>query len=314
MSEVVGVSLNNGESTIVRRGIEFEIRCRHLDRDFTMPLPNIANNGNFLNCIKFIVECIGFNYVSSGFKIEANVNDFQHFKNNATLLIGVTKIGPLILKKIRALPCCNDTLFKNEFRILAKLQGVLKLKNDVNGHRYGVILERCYKPNINFCSFITAIDDLNTLHASSEHLLHGDVNPNNIMSDCDGYLKLVDPVCLLENQVNMVNMDYDDLTQDSEKNVFLNSLIILVERKMLVDSSEIYINLDDRNPEFNLTRGFRLSELRSTISAIDINSWKSLNNFKPEVPDHACLKELQYYKIDDAHDPITDGLDDEDVI
>nr|UHS71839.1 MAG: viral structural protein VP7 [Seadornavirus sp.] len=306
--------MNNGQATIARIGGNFEIRCRHLDRDYTMPLPNATSSDNFLDCIKFITECVGFDYVSSGFKLNANVNDFQHLNGNSTLLIGKTKIGPLILKKIRSLPCCNDALFKNKFRILARMHGILRLKNDVNGHKYGVILERCYKPSINFSNFVTAINDLEVFHSSNPHLLHGDANPDNIMSDGDGYLKLVDPVCLLENQVNMVNIDYEALTQAAEKKVFIKSLLTLVEKQLSATIDEIYVNLKETNPSFNLECGLKLTDLLSNVEMYNSDHWKLMLNHRPMMPDLSVLNDLTYYDAGDVQDPVTDGLNDEDDV
>nr|ACA50116.1 VP7 [Banna virus] len=306
--------MNNGQATITRIGRNFEIRCRHLDRDYTLPLPNATSNDNFLDCIKFITECVGFNYVSSGFKLSIDINDFQHFNGNSTLLIGKTKIGPLILKKVRSLPCCNDALFRNEFRILAKMHGILRLKNDINGHKYGVILERCYKPNINFCNFVTAINDLEVFHSSNPHFLHGDANPDNIMSDSDGYLKLVDPVCLLENQVNMVNVDYESLTQEAEKKVFVKSLLLLVEKQLSASADEIYVNLKETNPSFNLECGLKLTDLLDSIDTHNSIHWKSMLNYQPIMPELSVLNDLTYYDTGDVKDLVTEDLDDEDDV
>nr|WPS64223.1 VP7 [Banna virus] len=306
--------MNNGQATIARIGGNCEIRCRHLDRDYTMPLPNATSGDNFLNCIKFITECVGFDYVSSGFKLNANVNDFQHLNGNSTLLIGRTKIGPLILKKVRSLPCCNDALFKNKFRILARMHGILRLKNDVNGHKYGVILERCYKPSINFSNFVTAINDLEVFHSSNQHLLHGDANPDNIMSDSDGYLKLVDPVCLLENQVNMVNIDYEALTQSAEKKVFIKSLLTLVEKQLSATIDEIYVNLKETNPSFNLECGLKLTDLLNNVDLYNSDQWKLMLNHRPMMPELSVLNDLTYYDAGDEQDPVTDGLNDEDDV
>nr|AYN64413.1 VP7 [Banna virus] len=306
--------MNNGQATITRFGSEFAIRCRHLDRDYTMPLPNITSNNNFLDCIKFITECMGFDYVSDGFKIDANVSDLHHLRGNSTLLVGKTRLGPLILKKVRSLPCCNDVLFRNNYRILAKMHGILRLKNDVNNHKYGVILERCYEPKINFSNFITAISDLDSFHSSNLHLLHGDVNPDNIMSDSEGYLKLVDPVCLLENQVNMVNVEYDDLTQEAERKVFLRSLISLICKQLSVDVDNIYVDLRETNPSFNTESGIKLSELIANADALKVNYWKSMLNYKPMMPDLRVLKDMTYYDTSDDKVPIIEGLDDEDDV
>ncbi|AAC72040.1 Vp7 [Banna virus] len=306
--------MNNGQATINRIGDKFEIRCRHLDRDYTMPLPNATTNNNFLGCIKFITEHMGFDYVSMGFKICANVDDFQHLNGNSTLMVGKTTIGPLILKKIRSLPCCNDALFKNKYRILARMHGILRLKNDRNNFKYGVILEYCYKPMINFSNFITAISDLNDLHSGDQFYLHGDVNPENIMSDANGYLKLVDPVCLLENQVNMVNIEYESLTQEAEKKVFLKSLVTLVERQLSARPEDIYADLSSENPSFNLTNGMRLTDLLDRLDATNVNQWKSLINHKPMLPSLHALNDLTYYKLCDDSSLITEDLDDEDDV
>ncbi|AGK29954.1 VP8 [Banna-like virus strain Balaton/2010/HUN] len=311
MSGTKRIQLRNGQGSIIKTGQSYELRCRRLDIDCTLPLPGVTDSRGITDSIKYIVEYLGLTYVDSNNGIGVDERDFEHFQANPTLLVCRTSIGPIFLKKLRSLPVCKCAFFESKYNILVGLKGVIRLRNDRTGYRYGVIMNQCFPPVINFTNFVEAVCNLNYLHRSEVAVLHGDVNPGNIMSDDRGCLKLVDPVCILEGAVNMVNADYDDLTQACEMKVFIHSLVILLAKQFKTSISELRIDYSNVNPVFSTTKGSPLESILD-YSADDIISWKRTIMEAPALPTKVNVFNDEYYRLADIPTMITENLDDDD--
>jgi len=261
-----------------------------------------------------LVDFVGVTYIDSRTTFDVSEDELEHYKGNPTLLVGTTSFGPLFVKKIRQLPICSCAFVDNKYNILAACRGVIRLSNDKSGYKYGMILERCYPPKINFSNFVEAVANLDYMHKSEPHALHGDVNTSNIMSDQMGTLKLVDPVCILEGQVNIANADYNELTQAEEMRLFILSLVKLLASQLKVEAEAIKVDYSKCTPEFvttkELTRDPFLIDVLS-FSVDDILEWKNRMLSPKSRPETSFRHD--YYKLTDRNEQLSDLDDDDDI-
>jgi len=287
---------------------------RRLDIDHNLPLAAAVSRTSRIDIVKFLVDIVGVTYVDSGYTIDTCESELEHYKGNSTLLVHTTAFGPLFIKKIRQLPVCNCTFIDNKYNILAACRGVIKLENDVNGYKYGMILEHCYPPVINFTNFVEAIANLHYMHKSEPHALHGDVNPSNIMSDKLGVLKLVDPVCILEGQINIANADYEELTQSEEMRLFILSLLQLLARQHKVKPEQVKVDYSKCIPEFTISNDIvnqpHLIDVLS-FQVDDILEWKN-KMLNPRATPTASFRH-DFYRLTEPNEHLSD-LDDDDNI
>lgn len=286
---------------------------RRLDIDHELPLASSVSSSSRVDIVKFLVDFVGVTYVSPGGSVDISENELEHYKGNSTLLVASTAFGPLFIKKIRQMPICNCAFIDNKYNILAACRGVLKLVNDRNGYNYGMILERCYPPKINFSNFVEAVVNLAYMHKHEPHALHGDVNPSNIMSDQQGVLKLVDPVCILEGQVNIANVDYEDLTQQEEMRLFILSLVQILGSQFKVGIDKIRINYSKCQPEFVISDDASNPSLINVLSfkVDDAIEWKDRMLSSRALPETSFRHD--YYRLTDHNEQVDDLDDDDDI-
>lgn len=313
MSRNRQVKLRNGQGTIIDRNGKFEVLVRRLDIDHNLPLASTVSSGSRVDIVKFLVDFVGVTYIDSGGSVDFSESELEHYKGNSTLLVASTAFGPLFIKKIRQIPICNCAFIDNKYNILAACRGVLKLTNDRNGYRYGMILERCYPPKINFTNFVEAVVNLAYMHKSEPHALHGDVNPSNIMSDQQGVLKLVDPVCILEGQVNIANVDYEELTQQEEMRLFILSLLQILGSQFKVRIDKVKIDYSKCQPEFTISDDSSNPSLADVLSfnVSDAIEWKDRMLSPRAIPEPSFRHD--YYKLTELNEQVSDLDDDDDI-
>lgn len=281
-----------------------------------MHVSRIFNVYDFMCSVKYFTEYGGYNYLSSNLEINLNSSVVLQ-TSNPTICIVNTSMGEMFIKKMTngLTPSALQYIWRgSDHGIFARVFGYVNLLND-RYYNYGVIMEKCYQPTtITFSGMVRALRSLKDNYETNGGVLHGDCNPDNIMADRLGELKLVDPINLLTGQVNYTNeTSYPDGTISTFADIkaFIRSCIQIYSRLNSVSFGDVYIINVDNSPIISAVKtGKNYINVEESFDDV-INLFNHyIYRDETEVVDFDEIKRF-FRRIEDFDNVHISGIDDE---
>jgi hypothetical protein len=201
----------------------------------------------------------------------------------------------IVIKEVTLPPDSNINY--NGYDLVAEVRGVINPVH-VSGNVF-IMLSQFYNPIITYRSVINALIKMRNMHNSG--IFHGDCHSGNIMMDKIGNLKLVDPVCLLNNNPIYRNVAYFGKNQyHVDYSMFINSCLEIymvsnnIKNKdhVCVFNDELIVDTKSYHPKFvDLTKFDDVQNI--------FEKFKQRDTIEAETDEDSNLSDNDNYDVDD---------------